>query len=791
MNTSQTSSAGFLNLLFGCLLLLLAAMPQAVAQSEAVTEDETVSHCSISSITKSFDAGFVKDEIRNIQKQLFAVGYHPGKIDGLLGKDTYKALGQFCRSLSIDERLNAQKDETPQGVKTLAELIIELLKKADSPPDEPKNILLSGGGCGCSRNFKENSLVYGFYPHWLADDNKHVVDFSLFDRIGFYALELNQQGYVKHRLQWPSDAEMQPNVADFISQAHKHMVDVDVTFYASSWQNWEYEQIDRATDIIVDTVTRDFESAAAPWWRKYMPFVASQTTASADGVNLFFDDYADSGKREKLRELLEIVNRMADSPERLEKLVELVNEQAVKPENERNFQEIGTELGGDQESGEKLPEIVNSLAVKPESGRKLLEIVRGTAVSGNGRHLADIVKALALKLKPVESDVKLNIMLGLNLAYVDKLQLAVENQTAEQFVEQYRTLENEFRKLEGQFKSLEKILDADPKMVDNVFVFLTQDTSKSKKNLRQIIENAFEGAARQTILRKIVPIVVAQGLAEQEVKDEVEYGKGITQFKDDLIYMQNNFAGIGLWHLSLTQSKEDSEDEVAKKEVAEKEAAEIAAAAKDAAAAAKEAAARATAATEAAENASGDDAAAMKQAAEQAAAEKEIAEKEALEKAGAAKAAEKKVEAMSATAEKKAAAQADVDTLRRALEEKFQISGEFAFLGETIEPYANDLCEYACPNRWRFRIAFNILLALAVIYALLALRNCQLREFYQRRFPYFAGFGLVTAMIFTVTLVCDPFWRQRVVYVLIGILLLIISGYGLRRLKKTMQATLP
>ena len=452
MNTSQTSSAGLLKLLSGCLLLLLAAMPQAGAQSETATDDEAELVCSIPSIVSSFKASSRKDEIGNVQKQLFAVGYHPGKIDGLLGPDTYKALGQFCRSLGIDELLKEQitdtnaKSEDEAEIKpkpdALAALLIEQLGKTAGPPDEPKEILLNGGGCGCSRNFKENSLVYGFYPHWLADDNKHVVDFSLFDRIGFYALELNQQGNVKHKLQWPSDGGAQPNVADFISQAHKHMVDVDVTFYASSWQNWEYEQIDRATDIIVDTVTRDFESADAPWWRKYMPFVANQTTASADGINLFFDDYADSGKRESWRQLLEIVNKLDNSPEGLEKLVGLVNEQAVKPESERNFAEIVTELGSDQESVKKLPEIVNSLAVKPESGRKLLEIVKGIAVSENGSHLVDIVKALALKLKPVESDVKLNIMLGLNLAYVDKLQLALENQSPEQFVEQYRTLES-------------------------------------------------------------------------------------------------------------------------------------------------------------------------------------------------------------------------------------------------------------------------------------------------------------------------------------------------------------
>jgi len=830
MNTSQTTSAGLLNLLSACLLLLLVAMPQVAAQS-GVDAEKDGPDCSINWIEKSFiEAKFPNDKIKEIQTKLFSVGYHPGRIDGLLGDDTYEALGQFCRSLRVDESLKAQNAETPEGVKALAELTIELLERTAGTLNKPEKILLSGDGCGCSRNFKEHSLVYGFYPHWLADGNEHVVDFSLFDRVGFYALELNQQGYVKHNLQWPSEAGVQPNVADFISQAHKHQVDVDVTFYASSWQNWEYEQIDRATDIMVDTVTREFKSSDSPRWRKYMPLVDDYPTESADGINLFFDDYTDSEQRESWKELLAIVNELAEKrdyvnestekPEYLRKLVEIVNEQAVKSEGERDFSAIESASGGGSGSRKELLAIVNSLTAKPESERKLLEIANGSLVSVNGSLLVGIVKKLSSKLKQVEPDAKLNIMLGLNLAYVDKINLKVDSTKPEpaDFINLYRTRENELRKLEGQFKALEKILDADHKIVDNVFVFLTQDTSKSKKNLRQVIENAFEGAARQTVLRKIVPIVVAQGLAKQKVtkvtkeKYKRVYGDGITQFKDDLIYMQDNFAGIGLWHLPLTQEKEAPKDEIAKKEVAEKEAPEIAAvtkeaaaaaneavaaaneaaaAANEAAAAANEAADRATAATKAAENASGDDAASMNQAAEKAQTEQEAAEKVAAAKEAEKKAAEEKAAEEKAAEEKKTAQQADVNTLREALEAIYWINDEFAFLGETIKPYANRLCEYACPNRWGFRIAFSILLALAVIYALLALRNCRLREFYQRRFIYFASYGYVTAMIFMVTLVCDPFFRQKAAYMLIGILLLIIVGFRLRQLRRNLQPPLP
>lgn len=671
--------------LFGCLLLLLAAMPQAAAQSGG--EEEAGPDCTTVGVKfkdKFKDADKTpNNKVKDIQIRLFSAGYHPGRIDGLLGGDTYTALGQFCRSRSKGGHLN------PNDLATSLE---DLLKEM---PDLPaREISLSGGGCGCSRSFKENSLVYGFYPHWLADGKEHVLDFSLFDRIGFFALELNRQGAVEHELQWPSNTGVQPNVADFISQAHKHMVEVDVIFRAASWQNWDSIEINRATDIIVDTVTRKYKNEVAPVWRKHV---------SADGVNLFFDDYANSATRENWRKLLKFVNRSPVTPEDLESRVRFVNEQAKlagKPPpvpTSHNLPNLSDEEQND------LVKIISELAGERQDGRELLRIENGFAVSEYERQLVDIVEALNWKLRLVESDVKFNIMLGLNLAYVDKLQLDA-NKVSPTFEEQYQTLESEFRILELHFKSLAKILDAEPKKVDNVFVFLTQDTSKSKKNLRQIIENAFTGAARQTILRKTVPIVVAQGLAEQKATDEQQYREGITQFRDDLIYMQNNFAGIGLWHLPLTPKKGASEGEEGETEVAENE---------------------------------------------------------------------------------------DVAVIREALEDIYQTSGEFALLGEAIEPYANELCEIVCPNRWSIRYFFDFLLALAALYALLALRNCRLREFYRRRFVYFAGYGIVTAAIFAATLVCDPYWRQRAVYVLVGILLLIGSGYVAAQVKKKMQPPLP
>ncbi|WP_188418901.1 hypothetical protein [Oxalicibacterium solurbis] len=68
-------------------------------------------------------------------------------------------------------------------------------------------------------------------------------------------------------------------------------------------------------------------------------------------------------------------------------------------------------------------------------------------------------------------------------------------------------------------------------------VFLEEPTSESKKQLRLDIENALHGAAREKLLRQIVPVIEFDGRSWQ-------------QLEDDVIYLKDNFGGIGLWPLS-------------------------------------------------------------------------------------------------------------------------------------------------------------------------------------------------------------------------------------------------
>ena len=105
--------------------------------------------------------------------------------------------------------------------------------------------------------------------------------------------------------------------------------------------------------------------------------------------------------------------------------------------------------------------------------------------------------------------------------------------------------------------------------------------------------------------------------------------------------------------------------------------------------------------------------------------------------------------------------------------------------------YATSLCSFACPNRWLFRIGFDLLAGVLLLYALLSIWVCRLRELSKQYFWYLLGAVLVTVAVFVVSLVCDPYWQQRADAVVIAILVF-GSAYTLwKYISKTTRPPLP
>jgi hypothetical protein len=456
----------------------------------------------------------------------------------------------------------------------------KILEQArQGPIKDFTTIQIAAADCGCSRDF--SNLVYGFYPFWLvqtetdedqgeAQGQPQQIDFSLFDRIGFYALSLSQEGEILNPLQW-SNSE---NIAEFINQLHKYKVDVDLTVYATNWQDWSAKVMDKASSEVVKYATEKFSVTQADSLLQRLTASLQGSSARADGVTLVFDDYSKYAQK-----------------------------------------------------------------------------------AGN---IVAFIGKLAQKLKDLELDMKINILLG-----IEAKDLLLQQQT-------------------NLFSHLENILLKDitsSATVDYLLVYLPEPTSDTKKALRRKVEDEFKGAERQEVLRKLVAVISPDG------HDKDARGP-FSQFKDDLIYFQDNFSGLGLWPLPLESN-------------------------------------------------------------------------------GAMKDIRYNLIDLYGEDENK-------DYLR-------------AF-ADTISP---QICQFACPNRWLVRVAFDLLLGLVIVYALLAVWFCRLKEWYKKYFLYFLMLPLVILGLILLSLACDPFWGQKRDFVIGFFVLILFAFVMIKTVGKMLRPPLP
>lgn len=104
------------------------------------------------------------------------------------------------------------------------------------------------------------------------------------------------------------------------------------------------------------------------------------------------------------------------------------------------------------------------------------------------------------------------------------------------------------------FGDIAEVLTGTDPIVDYILIFLERRTSDSKKILRARMENgAFRGVERARILRRIVPVLppAAHENVRQSPADNADPNdppaERFSQFEDDLVYFQDNFAGVGFW----------------------------------------------------------------------------------------------------------------------------------------------------------------------------------------------------------------------------------------------------
>jgi hypothetical protein len=184
-------------------------------------------------------------------------------------------------------------------------LIVEKARK-EHEYDTSKSISWSGGSCGCAPD--TSTVVYGFYPFWMAG-TEQVLDFSVLSRIGYFALSFNEKGVITDTFHWK---KKKPH-ADFIDVAHRYRTKMDLVIYNRSCENWHsmtsherLNTIDTLTTNIVNLATIKLTNYWINAMKPYISFGFSPTRTMADGITI---DFAEINSKDQ-REMFAIVERI-------------------------------------------------------------------------------------------------------------------------------------------------------------------------------------------------------------------------------------------------------------------------------------------------------------------------------------------------------------------------------------------------------------------------------------------------------------------------------------------------
>ncbi|MEN8166569.1 MAG: peptidoglycan-binding domain-containing protein [Pseudomonadota bacterium] len=134
---------------------------------------------------------------------------------------------------------------------------------------------------------------------------------------------------------------------------------------------------------------------------------------------------------------------------------------------------------------------------------------------------------------------------------------------------------------------------------------------------------------------------------------------------------------------------------------------------------------------------------------------------------------------------------ADVEELNKRIVEAFKPKVKQDFMERMVDQYIPQVCNYACPNRWQFRILFDILAFVLILVVVISLSSCRISERIKGNPWPVLGLLAALLLVFGTSLVCDPFWNQKSDDVAIGLLATIFI-YGLwRYIRKLNQGKMP
>lgn len=154
-----------------------------------------------------------------------------------------------------------------------------------------------GNGCGCVLD-KLSGTVYGFYPYWLANNEKQTVNFSVLTRVAYYGLSFDAGGSIIHANDDENNFDLKRFLQknSFVQTARKHdskvdwVIHKDQSYWNKTWKSLDSSQkthifatlVDELYQLLTDPLDDDF----VKWSFGILP-----SATQGDGVTLDFRGY--------------------------------------------------------------------------------------------------------------------------------------------------------------------------------------------------------------------------------------------------------------------------------------------------------------------------------------------------------------------------------------------------------------------------------------------------------------------------------------------------------------------
>lgn len=350
-------------------------------------------------------------------------------LDALVGK-------RFADSSALDKAVADALAGQLGDLDKLLETLAAQARRPHSAAEARQGMLLANtSDCKCLPT-NMNGTIYGFYPFW-RDERAPAVDFSALGRIGYYALDFDDQGELQLPDGWAAAS------ADAFFTANRFRTRVDLVLARRDWRSWQTldrRARDKAFDALAvrlgQLVQRERDDPFSSLKRQ----LGVTSAESFDGVTLFFENYPD-----------------------------------------------------DSESIEVFEKFVTRLHETLRGGQAFLNLMLPQGGLGSGI-----------------------------FGYDNLLQWA------------------------GRYAGLAhgaELQDVAPRML--FLVLLEAPSTDNKKTLRKAIEDHSHGRSRYILTRMTVPVLVPD-LGAAAATAQLPNRQNLT---DDVIYMQDNFGGIGFWPL--------------------------------------------------------------------------------------------------------------------------------------------------------------------------------------------------------------------------------------------------